>query len=284
MSALLKNPAVLDLEPPRLSPLPLRLADQPEAIQPPSDSVSTTPTGYSGIEEHSTRFHAFLEYSTSLLFPALFVLCFYFSFAHLYDIGRVWLVVLAIPICLVWGDLMGGLVHWFADTYFSEETPVIGPALIKPFRQHHLYPRDICTHNLVTMVGNVCILAVPLLAFCLYLLWLRQHGLLSFAILCTTLMAAATVATNVFHKWAHQENPSAFARWLQRTRLVLEPSHHELHHTEPFNMHYCITNGWLNPLLNKIKFFRRLEATLGFLGLKTAKARDEQKSSTSVLG
>ena len=43
-----------------------------------------------------------------------------------------------------------------------------------------------------------------------------------------------------------------------------------MHHTEPFNMHYCITNGWLNPLLNKIKFFRRLEATLAFFGIRKA--------------
>ncbi len=274
MSALLENPVALDLEAERNSPLPLRLNDQPEAVEPTNDSVPTTPTGYSGIEEHSTPFHAFLEYSMSLLFPALFVLCFYFSFAHLYDIGRVWLVVPAIPICLVWGDLMGGLVHWFADTYFSEETPVIGPALIKPFRQHHIYPRDICTHSLVTMVGNVCILALPVLALCLYLLWVSQDGLLAFAILCTTLMTAATVATNIFHKWAHQEKSSAGVRWLQRMRLVLEPRHHQVHHTEPFEMHYCITNGWLNPLLNKIRFFRKLEAILYFLGIETTNARN----------
>lgn len=273
MSALLENPLALDLEAERNSPPPLRLTDQHEAVEHTNDSVPTPSTGYSGSEQHSTPFHAFLEYSMSLLFPALFVLCFYFSFVHLYDIGWAWLVVPAIPICLVWSDLMGGLVHWFADTYFSEGTPVIGPALIKPFRQHHIYPRDICTHSLVTMVGNVCILAVPVLAFCLYLLWVRQDGLLSFAILCTTLMAAATVATNVFHKWAHQEHHSAPVRWLQRSRLVLAPAHHEVHHTEPFHMHYCITNGWLNPLLNRIKLFRRLEAVLLLIGVKTAKAR-----------
>ena len=279
MSALLENPVALDLKAERNSPLRLR-RDQPESVGRINDSVPTFPTGHSGIEEHSMPFHAFLEYSMSLLFPALFFLCFYFSFAHLYDIGWVWLVVPAIPISMVWGDLMGGLVHWFADTYFSEETPVIGPALIKPFRQHHIYPRDICTHNLVTMVGNVCILAVPILAFCLYLLWVRPHGLLVFAILCTTLMAAATVATNVFHKWAHQEHPPGPVRWLQRSRLVLAPAHHGVHHTEPFDMHYCITNGWLNPLLNRIKFFRRLEAALLLIGVKTAKARSLNSSST----
>jgi len=96
-----------------------------------------------------------------------------------------------------------------------------------------------------------------------------ESSLLAFSVVCFAFVAAATVATNQFHKWAHQENPSSFARWLQRKRLVLEPAHHKLHHTQPFNVNYCITNGWLNPLLNKLKFFRRLEATLGFFGIKT---------------
>jgi len=38
-------------------------------------------------------------------------------------------------------------------------------------------------------------------------------------------------------------------------------------------MNYCITNGWLNPLLNKLKFFRRLEALIGFFGIETARAK-----------
>jgi len=105
-------------------------------------------------------------------------------------------------------------------------------------------------------------------------MWLMPDSLLlAFSVISFALMAAATVATNQFHKWAHQESPSAFARWLQRKRLVLEPLHHKLHHTQPFDVNYCITNGWLNPLLNKLKFFRRLEIALGFLGIKTDSQR-----------
>jgi hypothetical protein len=179
---------------------------------------------------------------------------------------------------VILGDFVSGIVHWAADTYGSEDMPVIGPSLVKPFRLHHVYPRDICTHGLVETIGNVCILAVPVLSVCLYLMWLMpQSGLLAFSVVSLALMAVATVATNQFHKWAHQENPSSFARWLQRKRLVLEPQHHKLHHTQPFDVNYCITNGWLNPLLNRMKFFRRLEATLGFFGIKTARGETAKK-------
>jgi hypothetical protein len=233
-------------------------------------------SGYSGIEEHSAPLHAFLEHATTYIFPLLFGLNVYWASTRLYELEQHWLFVLAVPIGVLGGDLVSGVVHWAADTYCAEDTPVVGPSLVKPFRMHHIYPRDICTHNFVATVGNVCILAFPVLLLCLYLAWLMpESGWLAFIVLSVALMSVFTVATNQFHKWAHQESPSSFARLLQRTRLVLEPSHHKLHHTEPFEMHYCITNGWLNPLLNKVKFFRRLEAALGLVGIKTAKAKEQ---------
>jgi plasmanylethanolamine desaturase len=272
MAALLQDSLALEKQL-TSTPVPAQTDELADAIVvAPYDSAKPAP-GYSGIPEHSTPAHAFVEHSSTILFPILFIPNVYFSFDRLYDLELLWLAALAIPFALVLGDFVGGLVHWAADTYFSEDTPVVGPALIKPFRQHHLFPRDICTHTFVSIVGNVCILAVPVLSLCLYLLWVSDHGLLAFAILCTALMAAATVGTNIFHKWAHQENPAAGVRWLQRTRLVLEPQHHQIHHTEPFQMHYCITNGWLNPLLNKIGFFRKLEATLRLLGVETTHAQ-----------
>ena len=166
------------------------------------------------------------------------------------------------------------MIHWVGDTYFSEDTPIIGPGFVKPFRLHHQYPRDICTHNLVTTLGNSCIIAVPALLLCLYLFLTGPVSAgLAFAVLFVTILAIATVATNQFHKWAHEEDPSNFARWLQRKRLVLEPSHHDFHHQAPFDMHYCITNGWLNPFLNRIKFFRRVELLLSLIGIEPARVK-----------
>ncbi len=243
----------------------------------PAKTENTSPgqsAGYSGIEEHSGPLHSFLEHATLLLFPVVFILNLHWAGSRLYELELLWLVALAIPLGIVGGDFISGIVHWAADTYGSEDMRLIGPSLVKPFRLHHIYPRDICTHGLVETTGNVCILAVPILSACLYLMWLLpDSGLLAFSVVSFALMAAATVATNQFHKWAHQESPSALARWLQRRRLVLEPQHHKRHHTQPFDTNYCITNGWLNPLLNKLKFFRRLEATLRYFGIETTNSQ-----------
>jgi Lipid desaturase domain len=279
MSTLMRNTGSLVLEPEcELTGSNQRTSGTTDPV---TEKAALLAAGYSGVEEHSTPFHAFLEHSTTLLFPLVLVASLYFSLSQLHELELLWLVFLAIPISLVLGDLVSGLVHWTADTYFSEDTPIIGQSLVKPFRLHHLYPRDICTHDLVTTVGNVCILAVPVLAVCISLFWFWEvSSWLAFFILCVSLMSLATVLTNQFHKWAHEEAPSRFARLLQRTRLVLPPGHHQVHHTPPFNMHYCITNGWLNPLLNKIHFFRGLEATLRFIGIEVATASERAVKPT----
>lgn len=249
-----------------------------------NDVTQDSSSGYSGLHEHSGPLHSFLEHTSLILFPLLFVWNLLWGISRLYELELLWLIVLAIPLGIIGGDFVSGIVHWLADTYGSEDLPVIGPSLVKPFRLHHIYPRDICTHGLVETTGNVCILAVPALSIFVYLMWLMpQSGLLAFSAIWFALLSVATVATNQFHKWAHQESPSSFARWLQRKRLVLGPEHHDRHHTQPFNMNYCITNGWLNPLLTRLKFFRRLEAGLRLLGIETAEIKDQRASENGSI-
>ena len=284
MSTFMRNTGslVIEQELELTVPTPRSVSAAP-SVDPAARQAALLAAGYSGVEEHSTPFHAFLEHSSTYLFPVLLVASLYFSLSQLHELDLLWLTLLAIPLSLVLGDLVSGLVHWTADTYFSEETPIIGQSLVKPFRLHHLYPRDICTHDLVTTVGNVCIIAVPVLAVCISLLWLwEDSSWLAFLILCIALMSLATVLTNQFHKWAHQEAPSRFVRFLQRTRVVLLPSHHQVHHTKPFNMHYCITNGWLNPLLNKLRFFRGLEAGLRLVGIEVATAAERSENASKA--
>ena len=73
------------------------------------------------------------------------------------------------------------------------------------------------------------------------------------------------VLTNQFHKWAHQFKPPAVIRRLQQMNLILPPKHHAVHHEAPFDKYYCITCGWLNPLIARIHFFAFLKKLISQL-------------------
>ncbi|MBV9928616.1 MAG: kua-ubiquitin conjugating enzyme hybrid localization domain protein [Acidobacteria bacterium] len=188
------------------------------------------------------------------------------------DNGAVWLVVPGAVLGLLFGDFITGLVHWAADTYGEESTPVIGRSLVRPFRVHHVRPLEICEHGVVETIGNTCILATPLFAlFVAVMAYGETSAAAAFAVFTAAVTVGVTVATNQFHKWAHQESPPRLARALQRARIILSPEHHRAHHTAPFESSYAITNGWLNPLLNRTRFFRQLEGALRMLGIKPSK-------------
>ena len=193
--------------------------------------------------------------------------------------------IVGVPIAWVLADFVSGLIHWLADTYGAADTPVVGTWLIKPFRQHHLYPRDICTYHFVATIGNSCTLAAPLQAGLFYLLLSDEEVSITKAGLAfvVNLFTIAMVATNVLHKWAHAEKTNWLISRLQRSRVFLSPSHHHLHHTKPFDSNYCITNGWLNPLLERIKFFRRLDSVLCKTALgRLHHSRLEERTGTEL--
>lgn len=224
---------------------------------------------YSGLVEETGAFHSLLEHVSTYAFFLLLVAALYLSFGRLAEGGRLWLVVFALPLGMLAGDFISGLAHWLADTYGSERTPLVGANFIKWFRLHHVYPKDICTHGFIATNGNTCILAAPLVGFCLPFVWEEEvSAMRAFTVLTTVLMAAATVATNQFHKWAHTDVPPRIARLLQSAHLILRPQHHSQHHTAPHLTDYCIANGWLNPLLEKIRFFGVLERALLKLGIR----------------
>jgi plasmanylethanolamine desaturase len=46
---------------------------------------------------------------------------------------------------------------------------------------------------------------------------------------------------------------------LQSTGLILGRGVHAQHHARPYDASYCITTGWCNAGLERIRFFRTLE-------------------------
>jgi ubiquitin-conjugating enzyme E2 variant len=221
----------------------------------------------------SGRIHSFLEHCAVVLFPLLFISALLFSYQRLAETGAEWLLLPGALFGVILGDLVTGLVHWAADTYGNESTPVIGRSLVKPFRVHHVRPLEICEHGIIETVGNTCILAAPLLALLLALVARGESSAAAaFVVFTAVVTVGVTVATNQFHKWAHQAAPPRLVRALQRSRIILNPEHHRAHHTAPFESSYAITNGWLNPLLNRTGFFRRLEGALRAFGVEPSGA------------
>jgi ubiquitin-conjugating enzyme E2 variant len=157
----------------------------------------------------------------------------------------------------VGADFFSGLVHWAFDTWGERTTPVLGPTFIVPFRVHHDDPKDITRHGFVATNGHNCLATAPVLGATLLLSpdWAGATVVQAFALA----LCFGVFLTNQFHKWSHQDAPSPVVAWLQRHHLVLPPDHHEVHHTAPYARHYCITTGWLNPVLEAVGFFRGME-------------------------
>ena len=159
-------------------------------------------------------------------------------------------------------DAVSGLVHWFADSFLEEDAPVLGPLLIGPFREHHRDAQGITHHGFLEVCGNNC-------AACLLLLlplWAatgpeRLSGSLAAVALALLLVTTFFVsATNGFHRWAHMARVPAWVAWLQQHRLILSPAEHALHHCGAHDRAYCVTSGWLNPLLDTTGILRRVRA------------------------
>ena len=161
-------------------------------------------------------------------------------------------IALAAPVGWLLSDLLSGLLHWAFYLWGSVNTPLIGSALIRPFREHHVDPQAMTRHDFIETHGSSCLGALPFLAASSLVPLDTLAGFFVQALLLS--IALGALATNQCHKWAHMDEAStpAAVRWAQRWRIVLPRRHHQLHHTPPFDSHFCVSSGWFNAPLNAL--------------------------------
>jgi len=162
---------------------------------------------------------------------------------------------------LLFADFMSGLVHWGADTWGTLEWPFVGTTFIRSFREHHVSPTAMCDHDFFETNGDNFMLVV------LPLVLLSRKGdpdvtvgwwdLFSAMFWMTASIGIAM--TNQFHKWAHTAKLPAVVATLQNWWLILPKTYHTSHHRPAFDGCYCITTGWLNPILDHSHFWRKVE-------------------------
>ncbi len=163
--------------------------------------------------------------------------------------------LMLITLCVLLADFISGFVHWLEDGYGQPSWPLIGQTIIEPNLLHHREPRAMVANtwwqsaDLQFIGGTV---ALSLAALCGWLSWEL------------TLLVALTVNTNEVHKWAHRtkrEN-GRFITWMQAAHVVQSRAHHGRHHGGNRNTHFCALTPWLNPLLERVRFWRGLEALI----------------------
>ncbi len=231
-------------------------------------------------------FHRFFEIAAILSFFALVVIISIQAYTGLATLGwqtAIWLVPVTALFGYVGADFASGFVHWMGDTFGGEETPVLGEAFIKPFRDHHTHPNGICEHDFVEVNGNNSIV-LALYMIPVTLIFSDPTSTIHILILAASVFFTVGVfMTNQFHKWAHMDNPPAYIEALQKWGLILGPEHHDVHHTSPYDTYYCITCGWLNPILQRLQFFETMEKIV-YRTLGVGTSRDKLKSSSDSAG
>jgi hypothetical protein len=159
-------------------------------------------------------------------------------------------------------DFVSGLVHFLGDTFGDPETPFFGPHFIFPFREHHVDQTAITRHGFLQVNGNNCLISLIVLIPTYYYVPFSTSLFYWLSGLFVALFVLFIFLTNQIHKWAHSATRPAFVTILQKYNIILSPARHELHHTAPFASYFCITNGWVNPVIEKTGIFHSNSSTL----------------------
>ncbi len=225
------------------------------------NNVTSAPTPRLDHEKFRPTYYKIIEFISVCLFGG-FAIAFLMELVVNASILSAWwivLIALIVPvISYIGADLVSGVVHFLGDTFGSETTPIIGPNFIHPFREHHVDEKAITRHSFLEVNGTNSFLSLFLLIPMYY--WLNVASSAGNFLLGELIwfLLIFIFLTNQIHGWAHLDNPPRFIKLLQKYRIILSPTHHQVHHTAPFRTYFCITSGWLNPIIGKTGIFDRI--------------------------
>ena len=124
-------------------------------------------------------------------------------------------------------------------------------------------PTAITRHDWIEANGDNCLTTLPALTFVAFCLlyqspptvanWYAAYVFLVSCMFFVTL-------TNQFHKWSHTYfGLPWWVETLQKFHVILPKKHHRVHHVAPHETYFCITTGWLNYPLEKLRFWTSIE-------------------------
>jgi len=188
--------------------------------------------------------------------------------------NKSWVVLSSLALAMLLADLFSGFVHWGADTWGNLETPLMGKTFIRSFREHHVDPYRITVHDIIETNGDNCLLTLPALAVLSFYKLSPDNNSVLFIVSFIVSLAIWVSLTNQIHKWAHMIKPPKLVGFFQDVKIILSRKQHQVHHHNPFDRYYCITTGWMNPILASIAFWKRLEVLISYYFLYVPRQDD----------
>lgn len=167
-------------------------------------------------------------------------------------------IVMTSILSIVLGDFGTGVFHWSVDNYGSINTPIFG-SVCAAFQGHHQSPWTITFRPFVNNVYKIAIATVPALAV------LALSPASGYLQLFFALFINWWLISQELHKYSHMKQLPPIIKFLQDNNIILTRKEHGLHHSSPFEGHYCILTGLCNPLLDKTNFFRSLEKSVFYV-------------------
>jgi hypothetical protein len=148
-------------------------------------------------------------------------------------------------------DLVSGTVHWLEDAYARPGMPLVDK-IAQENLLHHARPREFLKKNWWQSSWDLALANGALIAIAWSFEMLTWH---------LWLFALLVINANQIHKWAHSNRIETgfVVRMLQRLYLLQTPRHHARHHSGAKNTHYCVITNFLNPFLEEIEFWKKLE-------------------------
>ena len=167
------------------------------------------------------------------------------------------IIIIQIAIIILFADLLSGFVHWIQDRYSIKNTSLLNKIVILYAKEHHENPEKILSYSWIERNH------FPIIVSFFSLLVLHLLNLLNWQSITLIILF---LFSGEFHYLSHRpkEKNGKIILFLQKIRIIQREEHHKYHHIYGID-NYCIITEVMNPILNKSKFFIKLENLLSYL-------------------
>ncbi len=172
--------------------------------------------------------------------------------------------VVSLPLCLFAVDAVTGVVHWAEDTWTAPgRNALLDRWIVTDNIEHHRAPGAIRAGD-YWATNRVCIIGAT--GFAATLAACGVHAWQPY------LIALLGSQANQVHLWAHSANPPRVVALLQSYGVLQSRRQHAQHHKRPYLARYCAFTNYLNPLLDRVDFWRTAERAIEHCGARVQRA------------